>query len=152
MTGLHFGCVLLRACSNVRGLLWIMPPVLLYWCTTSEADVGGTAVEVEPSYLYSVMCCCHVTDGSRGAKWYLTWKCEWNRSVGLNSSMKKKMAPVHVHWDLLDVSGDQAVDVGTVRQQVICFRRGDSNSGSPPLVQIFMRAACRLLFITGENA
>ena len=30
------------------------------------------------------------------------------------------------------------------------FSNGDS--GSPALVQIFMSAACRLLFIAGENA
>ena len=26
-----------------------MPPILLCWPTTSEADVGGMAVDVEPS-------------------------------------------------------------------------------------------------------
>ena len=31
-----------------------------------EADVGGMAVEVEPSYQHSMTCCCG-TDGSRGA-------------------------------------------------------------------------------------
>ena len=45
----------------------VMSPILLYWPTVSEVDVGGTAVEVEPSHQYSVEFCCHVTDGSRGA-------------------------------------------------------------------------------------
>ena len=31
-----------------------MSPILLYWPTISEADVGGMAVEVEPSRQYSV--------------------------------------------------------------------------------------------------
>jgi len=35
---------------------------------------------------------------------------------------------------------------------VVHFSSGDSNSGSPLLVQIAMSVACRLLFITGENA
>ena len=30
----------------------------------SEVDVGGMAVEVEPSQQYSFTFCCHVTDGS----------------------------------------------------------------------------------------
>jgi len=30
-----------------------------------------------------------------------------------------------------------------------CFSSGDS--GSPPLVQIFVSSACRLLFIAGES-
>jgi len=37
---------------------------------TSEADVGGTAVEVEPSHLYFIAFCCRVTDGSEGAAWH----------------------------------------------------------------------------------
>ena len=46
-----------------------MPPFLFCWPTTSEADVGGMAVEVEPSCLYSITCCCCVTDGSSGTAW-----------------------------------------------------------------------------------
>jgi len=33
----------------------------------SVADVGGTAVETEPSHQYPVTFCCRATDGSRGA-------------------------------------------------------------------------------------
>ena len=44
----------------------VMPPVLLCEPTTSEADDGGMAVEVESSHQYSAICCCCVTDGSRG--------------------------------------------------------------------------------------
>jgi len=58
----------------------------------------------------------------------------------------KKMAPVGIHQCLLNVYGDQAVDVSTVRWWVLRFSNGKSNSGSPLLVQIFMRVACRLLF------
>jgi len=43
-----------------------MPPILLPW-PMSEVDVGVMAVEAEPSHQYSVTCCCHVTDGSKGA-------------------------------------------------------------------------------------
>jgi len=32
-----------------------------------EADIGGMAVEAEPSQQYSILLCCCVTDGSRGA-------------------------------------------------------------------------------------
>ena len=60
------------------------------------------------------------------------------------------MAAIDIHQCLLNVSGDQTVDVNTVRQWVVCFSSGDC--GSPPLVQVFTNAACRLLFIAGENA
>ena len=45
----------------------VMPPVLLCWLTTSEEDVGGMAVDAEPSQQYSILFCCQVTDGRRGA-------------------------------------------------------------------------------------
>ena len=45
----------------------VMPPILLCWPTTSEADVGGMAVEVDPSRQYSVEFFCRATDDSRGA-------------------------------------------------------------------------------------
>jgi len=32
----------------------------------SGADVGGMVVEVELSQQYSIISCCHMTDGSRG--------------------------------------------------------------------------------------
>ena len=44
------------------------------------------------------------------------------------------------------------MDVSAVRQWVVCFSSGDSNSGSPMLVQTLTSMACRLLFITGKNA
>jgi len=53
---------------------------------------------------------------------------------------------------LLYYSRDQAVDVSTLRQWVVSLRIGDTDSGSPRLVQIFMSTACRILFITGKNA
>jgi len=52
---------------NTRVAPKLMPPILLCWPTMSEADVGGMAVEVEPSHHYSVKFCCRVTDDSRGA-------------------------------------------------------------------------------------
>lgn len=44
----------------------VMPPIALCW-PTSEMDVGGMAVEIEPSHQYSVELYCCMTDGSRGA-------------------------------------------------------------------------------------
>ena len=47
------------------------------------------------------------------------------------------------------------MDVSTVRQWVVCFSCGNSDSCSPPLVQIFTNSVhcpCSLLlFITGKN-
>jgi len=62
------------------------------------------------------------------------------------------LVPTDVHWHLLNVYGDQRVDVSTVRWWVACFSNGDGDSGSLLLVQIFTSMAYHLLFITGKNA
>ena len=61
----------------------------------------------------------------------------------------EKMAPTDIRQYLLNIHGDQTVDVSTVRQWVVCF--SSSDSGSPLLVQVVTSAACRL-FISGKNA
>ena len=66
--------------------------------------------------------------------------------------MQKKIVPTDIYQHLLNVGGDQTVDVSAVRQWVVCFSSDNINSGSPPLVQIVTSAACRLLFIAGKNA
>ena len=44
-----------------RATLKLMPPILLCWPTTSEANVFDMAVEVEPSRQYSVKFWCRAT-------------------------------------------------------------------------------------------
>ena len=53
----------------MRAPLKSVPLILFSWPTASEADVGGMAGEVEPSYQYSIPFCCSATVGSRGAVW-----------------------------------------------------------------------------------
>ena len=53
----------MRAAPNV------IFPILLCWPTTSEANVAGMAVDVEPSRQYSIKFCYRATDDSRGAVW-----------------------------------------------------------------------------------
>ena len=76
----------------------VMPPVLLCWSMTSEVDVGGMAVEDEPSHQHSITFCCHVTDGSRGAVWhgsmYEAEVCLWIPPCRKHST----------HWHLLKLA------------------------------------------------
>ena len=51
----------------MRATLKVMPPILLCWPMVSEVNVGGMAVEVEPSHQHPITFCCCVTEGSRGA-------------------------------------------------------------------------------------
>ena len=91
-----------RICA--RAALKILPPILLCWPTTSEVNVGGMAVEVEPSHQYPITCCCYVTDGSRGAIWQ---KGIWHGSVcmeqrcGTKFLHAEKTVPIDIHWHSL---------------------------------------------------
>ena len=65
----------------------------------------------------------------------------------------EKMVPIDVHQHLLNVYGDQTVDVGTVRQWVVHFSSGDSEVKKKPCSRWpcrFLSAARRLLFIGGS--
>ena len=132
--------------NTLRAAPKVMPPILLCCPTMSEADVGGTAVETELSHEYPVIFCYCVTDGSRGAIWQIG---VWHESVDearachwIRPCRKKNCS--HWHWNSLNIYRDQIVDSSTVMQWVVHFRNGDSNSGSPPLVQILKSPACRL--------
>jgi len=93
-------------CKCTRAAPKVMLPILLYWPTISGMDVGGMAVEVEPSHQYAMTLCCCVTDGSRAdglTEQSLSWKWVWSKGVSLNSSMWKKWHPWHSfmlaeHW------------------------------------------------------
>ena len=51
----------------------------------------------------------------------------------------EKIALIDIHYGLLNIYGDQTVDVSTTRWWVVRFSSGDSNSGSPPLAQSCLR-------------
>ena len=90
--------------STPMSIYWdapkVMPPALLHQPMVSEVDVGGMALEVEPSHQYPITCCCHATDGSRGAVWH---NGVWSEGMSLNSSMQEKMAPTDIHQCLLNI-------------------------------------------------
>jgi len=78
LTVYHSLCKNIFACLPTASVLmrieWrtapkVTPPILSRWPTTSEADVGGMTVEVEPSHQYSITVCCCVTGCSRRAVW-----------------------------------------------------------------------------------
>jgi len=67
----------------------------------------------------------------------------------------EKMTPVEIHQRLLNVYGNQTVDVSTVRQWVVSFSSGHSNVEVKPRSRQpcrFLSAARRLLFIAVRSA
>ena len=98
-----------------------MPPVLLCWPAVLEVDVGGMAVEAEPS----ITCCCCVTDSSRGTVWQNGADMEvcMKQRYGIVLLCEQKMAPSDIHQCLLNVCGDWTVDVSSVRWWVVTATR-----------------------------
>ena len=99
----------------MRGALKVMPPILLYLPVTSEADVGGIALQVELSRQCSITFCCCVTDDRRA--WQpdkMASHMEMQRGV-TEFFHAEKVVPTDIYRCLLDVYGDQAVDMVTVR-------------------------------------
>jgi len=111
----------------------VMPFILFCWITASRACVGGMAVKLEPSHQYPIPCCC-VTDGSRGAVWQNGIRHgSVNEVKGWHWILHvEKIAPTDIHRHLLEVSGEQPVDVSRVRQWVVCFSRGNSDMKDKP--------------------
>ena len=57
----------------------------------------------------------------------------------------EKIASIDIHHHLPNDYGDPTVDVSTVRQGVVQLSGGNSNSWSPPLVQIFYKCGMQVL-------
>jgi len=103
----------------------------------SEVDVGGMEVDVEPSHQYSVTCFCHVTDGST-----LCWghsdrmvsdiEVHMKQRHGIEFLHAEKTAPTDIHQCLLNVYGDQAVDMRTGTWWVEHFSSGNSDENGKP--------------------
>jgi len=112
-----------------------MLSMLLCWPTTSGADVGGMAAEVESSHQCSITFCCWGAEGhsdrmASDVKVHMKQRCI---PEFLHVGKKKVLTDIHQH--LLNISGDQTGDVSTVRRWVVRF----------------MSATCST-FITGGNA
>ena len=91
-----------------------MPPILLRWPATSEAG-GGMIVEIEPFCQYCVTFCCHARDDSRGTMWQNDiWHGIVNDAKVWNLIHAAKNAPADFYWCLVNVYGDQPVDVSTL--------------------------------------
>ena len=102
--------------------------------------------------IFHTFCC--VTDGSRGAVWQIG---VWHRSV-YGAKVCHWIPPCRkygIRWRLSTLAKwlwrPNSGCEHRVVVWVVHFSSGNSDSGLPPLLQIFMSMACRLLFITGKN-
>jgi len=139
---------LCESCSESNACYFIMLAHKFTWGCWCYGSTGWT---IPPISHYMLLLCDRWQQ--RGTVWQHG---VWHGSMEETKVSKwippgrKKMAPVDIHWCLLNISGDQTVDVSTVRRWMMHFSSGDS--GSLPLVQIFESMAYRLLFFAGDNA
>jgi hypothetical protein len=123
----------------MRGTLKAMPPILSCCPTTLEAEARDMTVNAEPSCLKYV---------SSVAVWQIAAE-EQSRKMAFDMEVRMKQrcvteflhakgkAPNDIQWHLVNMYGDQTVDVSTVRRWVVCFSSGNSDvrdrphSGSP---------------------
>ena len=104
-------CTDITAHSNVSYFVMLAHDIGCWWYGSRDWAFPSVS-----HYIFLFFYC--KTDGSRRGSltnWYLTWKCRWSKGVSLNFSMWKKMAPTDIHQHLLNVYGDQTVNVSTVR-------------------------------------
>ena len=69
---------------------------------------------------------------------------------GTEFLLVEKMASTDIHQHLLNVYGDQTVDISTVWWWVVHFSSGDSDYVTSAGAD-FMSTACQLLFISAKN-
>ena len=89
------------------------------WPVLSKGDIGGMAMEFWWEDSISITCCGLVRDSTGEAVWqngiwhgsvYEAKVCQWI------SPRRKKMTSIDIRWCLLNINGDQTMDMSTVRQ------------------------------------
>jgi len=136
-----------------RPALKVMPLDLWCWPTMTKANVGDVAVEVEPSHQYSTfyfVATWQMAAEGQSDKVMSDMKVHMKKRCVTGFLHEEEKVPINIHWHLLNISRDQTVDVRAARQRIVCFSSGSSRL--PPLMQIIMNTAYRLLFMAGKNA
>ena len=85
-------------------------------------------------------------------KQFPTWKCVWSKDLSLSSSMWRKwyqLIFMDACWMFMQTKQWMWAQWGG---GWCVFSSGDSDSCSPPLVQVCMSMTWKLLFIASENA
>ena len=148
----------------MRAALKVMSPILFCWPTTSEADGGWAAVDVELFQQYSFAFCCCVTGGGRRTVWQ---NGIWHRSAckakvwhwifpdGKNGTHWHSSTFAEHFWRINSTCEHCEVVGGVFQQWQQQYEAQAMYLGA--ILQVlhyknFTSMVCRLLFITGENA
>ena len=108
--------------SVLHGLLWnISYFIMLVYDFRGRCWLyGSRSWALQPIFQYILLPCDRWWQKSSLNKWHRTWKCIWSKGVW---SMKHWISPsgkngtTDIHWLLLNIYGDQPVDVNGTFQQ-----------------------------------
>ena len=116
-----------KGAQIIRAALKVMRSILFCWPTVSERAEGGMAEEVEPSHQYSVTFCCQWQMAAEGQSDKMAPDVEVHMKQRCDTEFfhAEKMSLVGTHQCLLNIYGNQPVDVSTMRQWVVHFSRAD---------------------------
>ena len=112
---------------NIRGRCW---------------SYGSRGWTFPPISRYILLPCDRWQQSGTLTKWCLTWKCRWSKGVPPNCSVWKKLHPLTFYGCLLNIYGDQTLDVSIGRWWVVCFSNGDSDVKNKPHSTV----SCRFLW------
>ena len=132
----------------------IMPPILLFWWIDGCWWYVSTVWTFLPIFCYILLLQDRQQQRGSLTEWCLTWKGEWSKGVELNSSMWEKWHPLmftDIYWTFMETNqwmwAQWGVGGAFQHWQKGCERQATFQMA----MQIFMTAACWLLFIAGEN-
>ena len=102
----------------------VLPPTLLCWLITSEADIGGMAIEVELSFQNSF---------TSVAVWQMVAEGQSDKTASdMEVPMKKRCVIEFLHVENIDIHQhflycywDKPVDVSTVKWWLMCLSSAD---------------------------
>ena len=108
---------LLYSIEVVWDLLWKYYLLLFCWPTTSEADVGGLAVKVEPSTntLFCSVPLWKMAAEEQSDRIAPDTEVQMKQRCGIDFLHVENVALTDIHQCLLNVYGDQRVDANTVK-------------------------------------
>jgi len=81
---------------------------------------------------HSVLLMCDRWQQDSLTEWSLTWMCVWNKSVSTKFLYMEKIVPVGIHQLMLNVYGEQTMDVSTARWCMVHFCNDNSKVKDKP--------------------
>jgi len=135
---------LLAVCHiTTRAVPKVISPIFLCWTMTSEADIGGMQLRLNlpiniPLHFLAMS---QVAAEEHSHRMTFDVEVLMKQKSGNEFLHEEKNVPIDIYWCLLNVYGDQTVDVSTESQWVVYI----SSSDSDRFLWLWQSGSCSLL-------